>query len=555
MFEISGAISRPIPTLWPCLLALFPLVVALLPRRRALIALGVGGLCHLGTFAWLIRLPADHRLLLTYLGVAARIGQLDLVLALGEDPLGAVACAGACAVAALLVARQGRSAVRRIALLAVMTSAVQLMLLSDSAAMLVLGGAVTSLTGGLLGRARAGSFTLDRIADVATVGAAAIVFWGLGGSWVGGEYVPELEPRIVVAKNEPASTRAAPDEEEEEQLAPSKHGKASLSFVALPGSVLIVDGAVAERSPVAQSPLSVGPHVLRVHPGAGSDDYVVPHTLARDGEHVWVIQRGPTTVFHEVRDALATGARAAFERRRVAGGATAPALALLLIGIALVARGRILPFEHADAPARALSALGCVGMLRPYAFGDLAPTAGTLVLSLMLLAAIGMWLVALRRRDARLLLPCELPFVFAGLMAGAPWAAVVHGVIAAVVLHRPRWPTLVTSSVLLPTRVLVVAALYAMPHGAFPLALAIVGMMLSLALPWPSARLVGQSVLASTIERTSRVLSRAAPAVVGKAARSAAAIEGAAVFAMDQVVFVWYAAAAIASDVEERWLD
>src|SRR5438067_13239026 len=102
MFAVFGPLARPTPGILPLVIALLPLL-GLFSRRRALGAIALSGLVAAIELAWSMRWPPEERLVLSHLGVAARIGQLDLVLALALDPLGGFASIVVSAVAARLV--------------------------------------------------------------------------------------------------------------------------------------------------------------------------------------------------------------------------------------------------------------------------------------------------------------------------------------------------------------------------------------------------------------------------------------------------------------------
>src|SRR6185312_17387646 len=249
MFEIFGSVARPTPGVLPLLLALAPLVGAAAfgdakrARVRALAALSACGLGALVFFAWSFRWPAEQRLVLASLGVAARVGQLDLRLALGLDPLGAAASFAVSVVAARLVWAQRNR--RRIALVCAMASAMQCVVLADGAATLALAFGVAALAGGVLGYVHHTHFVADRVADVALIGAAAVLFWALGGAWVDGQYVPELEPRLVVAASAPAAKPQPVDDDDDDERQPvvARGAQSTLSFGGLPGAYVLLDGS------------------------------------------------------------------------------------------------------------------------------------------------------------------------------------------------------------------------------------------------------------------------------------------------------------------------
>lgn len=478
MFELFGPLARPTPGILPLVVALLPLL-GLFNRRRALVALALSGLLASIELVWSLRWPAEERWLLSHLGVAARIGQLDLVLALALDPLGAFASIVASAVAARLVLAE--RAPRRVALLCVLATATEVVVLGDGAATVVLGLGIGSVAATLLGRAHLANVAADRVGEVAMVLAAGILFWALGGSWIAEQYVPELEPRVVVAKDAPGAAHKDPfdddDDEEEARNAPKHGARATLSLGSLPGALVLVDGTWlrdkhAITAPFEGAPISAGAHAFRVHPGPGSDDFVVPRANAAESERVTIALHGATTTFREVhddlvaRDALGeTAGKSALARRRFFGGISAVGVILALVALGLAARARMFPFGASrDEPARALAAFAPLVVVARYAMGELAPTsASNVAIALAACSALSA-ASALRDRDARALFVAEIAFAGAGAIAGAPSIAVVHGAIAALLFAR-RAPSSFAHVAFVPTRVAIFGALAALRFG------------------------------------------------------------------------------------------
>jgi len=476
MFEVFGPLARPTPGVLPLVVALLPLF-GLFRRRSALVALALSALFAAIELAWSMRWPAEERVVLSHVGVAARIGQLDLVLALALDPLGAVASIVASAIAARLVFAE--RAPRRVALLCVLACAAQLVVLADGAATLVLGFGVASVAATLLGRAHLANVAADRVGDVATMLAAGILFWALGGSWIAEQYVPELEPRVVVAKDAPAPHKDPFDDDDEEEMknAPKHGARATLSLGSLPGAVVLVDGTWlrdkhAIVSPFEGAPISAGAHTFRVHPGPGSDDFVIPRANAAESERVTIALHGATTTFREVhddlvaRDALGdTAEKSALGRRRFFGGISAVGVILALVALGLAARARVFPFAASrDEPARALGAFAALVVVARYAMGELAPTSASNVSTALVACAALSASSALRDRDVRALLAAEIAFAGAGAIAGAPAVAIVHGAVAALVLARGA-PSAIAHVAFVPTRVAIFGALAALRFG------------------------------------------------------------------------------------------
>jgi hypothetical protein len=118
---------------------------------------------------------------------------------------------------------------------------------------------------------------------------SALLFWGLGGSWDDDGYTPETHPRVVAAH---VGTPA---------------GEASLTMTSLAGAAVFLDDARTSslRAPFVRAPLAAGPHALRIHPGDGADEALLPHIEVAPGEEIALIPLGPTLSFHTMSDQLA----------------------------------------------------------------------------------------------------------------------------------------------------------------------------------------------------------------------------------------------------------
>jgi hypothetical protein len=490
MFEVFGPLARPTPSVLALLVALLPLL-GLFHRRRALAAIGLSGLLAAIELAWSMRWPAEERYILSQLGIAARIGQLDLLLALALDPFGAFASVVVSVVAARLVFTE--RAPRRVALLCVLATATQLVVLGDGAATIVLGLGAGSIAATLLGRARLANIAADRLGEVATVLAAGILFWALGGSWIAEQYVPELEPRIVVAKDAPAPHKDPfdDDDDEEPRNAPKHGARATLSLGSLPGALVLVDGSWLRDKHAITAPfegvgIGAGAHTFRVHPGPGSDDFVVPRANAAENERVTLALHGATTTFREIhddlvaRDALGeTEGKSALARRRFFGGISAVGVILALVALGLAARARVFPFAASrDEPGRVLGAFAALVVLARYAMGSLAPTsASNVAIALAACSALAA-ASALRDRDARALFAAEIAFAGAGAIAGAPAIAIVHGAIAAILFARGA-PSPIAHVAFVVTRGAILGALLPLRFGGVAVAIAVVAAWLA----------------------------------------------------------------------------
>ncbi len=488
MFEVFGPFARSTPSVFPIVLALWPLlgvVLALVDARHARVRAAI--VCALGAVGGVIAFVATSQsMIVQHLGLAARIGQLDLVLALGVDPLGALASSVASVVAVVLVLQQTRA--RRVALTCATLCAVQLVALADGAALLVLAACAASLVAGALGYVHSAHFVADRIADCALVAAAALLFWTLGGSWVDGDYVPDLEPRLVVASRAP-DAKAIPEDDDDDDDKPrtarqttQRGARSALSLGGMPNAVVLVDGTWLRTGPnpreghIIAAPfddasIAAGPHTVRVRVGAGSDDYYVPRVDAPEGGRVQLAVRGATTTFREIEDDLAVhdAAGAAIGRdaiaRRKFFGASAVSIVLALVAFAFAARSRLFPFGASlDDPPRALLAVAAVVAVARFPLGDVAPAAPWIACAFAA-ASILASARALRDGDVRALFAAELAIAGAGLVCGAPVFGALHGFAAALLFARGRAPSRgVAHIILLPTHIGVATACSTAPR-------------------------------------------------------------------------------------------
>jgi hypothetical protein len=477
MFEVFGPFARPTPSIVPLLLACLPIVAGMLAfvpgrrvERRAAIFLALGAIASAIAFV-------TSANLVRHLGLAARVADLDLVLALDLDPLASLACAVASLVAIMLVLRQRHA--RRVALTCVTLAAIEFVAMADSAALLVLAAAIASLVAGALGYVRPSHFVADRIADATLVAATALLFWTLGGAWVSGDWVPDLEPRVVVASSAP-NVHGVPedDDDDDKPHEPTLHrgARASLSFAGMPNAMVLVDGTWLRdargghvvRAPFADAPIAAGPHTIRIRVGAGSDDYYIPRVESAEGDHVLLAVRGATTTFRTMQDDLvardASGTsigRDAIARRRWFG-VSCSSIVLALVCFAFAARARLFPFAPSrDEPARALLAIGAIVALVRFPLGNVASWAPWLACALGACAIISA-ARALRKRDASALLAAEIAIAATACVSGVPAMGVLHACIAALVFARPA-PSPNAHAVLLPTRIGVVASLAVAP--------------------------------------------------------------------------------------------
>jgi hypothetical protein len=279
-------------------------------RRVAVVAASCAALSFvlvLSRVARIAEMPESARVLADHVLRLARVGSFDANFDLAFDPLaavagGAVAFAGTVALALGARADVERAAQATGALSLAVAALLLACLASDAVVMLAaLDLCVVAL---VVATARQSRLLRAALAGGAlSLSGAAIVFWGLGGGWAGGEYTVDFSPRVVALRENALSEDDESDDTE---------GKASLTMVGHPGAVVflddartpILDGDHALRSPFVRHEIVAGRHAIRVHAGVGTDDFVVPDALAAAGEEMTITWVGPTLSFREMRDSL-----------------------------------------------------------------------------------------------------------------------------------------------------------------------------------------------------------------------------------------------------------
>ncbi len=332
--------------------------------------------------ALLAQRPEESRVLYAPLTRMCRVGQLDVHLALTLDPLSAIPCVLVAAIATLLVAREAlqkrpEASPRALAAACALVAGGELLFLADDVVIFLVGsqiaGASALVLFGPRGRAR---FVVERLGEMAILAGGAVLFWGLGGSWSDAEYVPDLNPRYVAVSSlgspeghvatQENPTRKREEEEDEDKphqahvigsvmgkgATPPLTGKGYVTLASTPGALVYVDDAHTPwsdgneplRAPIVHRSISGGVHTFRVHPGDGSDDFLVTHAPAGAEADLSVVLVGGTLHFREIADQMALeNARGehflgdAFRAKHLFG-LTIPALLALLFGLGVLAR-------------------------------------------------------------------------------------------------------------------------------------------------------------------------------------------------------------------------
>jgi hypothetical protein len=438
---------------WPAVGAAWQFLVerrhdAASARRIAIASLALTTAATIAHVVILAQLPSGRRALLEPLGAGARIGQLDLSVALWFDPLAAAAAALACVVAlAAVVLAPGRMAHddgwRAWAWIHLALEATLVSFLADGFVATAIGWSVASLAVAWLAAGadpRAARIAATRsAAGVAalTIG-AVLVFWGMGGSWEGDEFVPDTQPRFVAARiGEAVPQPSAPPGPNTEGSTERPPGGAVTSTSGA-GALVFVDDARggALVSPFVGVPVQGGSHGFRIHRGGATEDAVVPRVAFEGGDEIALVQLGPTLVFRVIADNLLLRDRrsepvvkCALEARQAPGGfplGTAVWLAWLLAAAAMSAPA---PPRGAPTLLVAVTCGGAPALLGPYflarvaCLAPLAPHASIATASLGGAILLG---GAHRARRVRGAVPRFLAFV-ASAPAGASFIALGTG--------------------------------------------------------------------------------------------------------------------------------
>ena len=333
---------------------------------------GIGGVAlastaTLGHALLAVRLPPGSRVLYEPVLRGARFGALDAGLDLLVDWRALVASALACATAfAAAIVIAGRPARERgwkqWAWLHLALAGSLLAFIGDGFVAAATGWTFAAVAAAWLAgwhdvAAAMAAAMRGALAVGAMVVAAALLFWGLGGSWDDGGYTPEPLPRFAAAR----VAHGAPE--------------ASLTMTSPAGARVFVDEARTTelRAPFARASIAPGAHSIRLHPGDGADDVLLARVEVAAGDEVAIVPLGPTLSFHAMADALALrdrggrpSLRSALEGHVGPGGVAVVAGALLLL---LAAAGLMSVRGPGLAAPRALAGVSAgagVGALGPF---------------------------------------------------------------------------------------------------------------------------------------------------------------------------------------------
>jgi NADH-quinone oxidoreductase subunit L len=411
MPDFHGSIQHVIiaETLWllvvfPLLAALFAARFALAPRidaraREAIAIVSLGAvaasLVIAAYHAWFLAgRPEGERFIVQHCWRLVRLGQLDASFDLALDPLSSTMSLLVTGVGACIFVFASASAplkgdvgyARFFTWMNALVAAMLLLVLADNFILLLVGWEGIGLCAwGLCGfawgtaergRRRAGSaaFLVRRIGDASLLLGIALFYWGFGGTWLGGDYAPDLGPRFVSvdvrepvaeAREEATSAGAAPvgtdeDEEESPSATASDGREGYLTLASYAGAVVFMDdartplespGGNTLRAPFVRAPVRAGLHSFRVRPGGGLDDFLVTHVAFGEGREIALSPLGPTVNFREARDQLAMRdahgnavVRGTLLEKRGWGATGVVTVACLLLFFGVVGMAMQLPF-------------------------------------------------------------------------------------------------------------------------------------------------------------------------------------------------------------------
>ncbi len=242
------------------------------------------------------------------------VGQLDAELDLSFDPLSATFCGLACFVALgvaafLAVGRSQAVDWRPWAWLQLSLAGALVAFVSDGFVGTALGWAMSGAAAAWLAGWNNSALGIvvalrSAVAIAAMCVGAALLFWGLGGSWDGDDYAPDPPPRFAAVRV--GGWAEASEGRDSEGSSATSPGVGALTFTSVPGAVVFLDDARSAlgQSPFAGLPVRAGTHALRIHSGDGTNDDILGRVTVEDGAEVALVPVGPTLAFRAIADQL-----------------------------------------------------------------------------------------------------------------------------------------------------------------------------------------------------------------------------------------------------------
>jgi hypothetical protein len=327
MFSYAGSVHPFIVSEWLVLALVGPLLTLAYAARCALtgetkhlrFAAMAGFATSAATIAWQWIQNRDKTVLQHVLGLV-RLGQLDLGLDLALDTIGAVMALSVLAASVATVGVQEKQTPRSVMSISACALGGVLASLADNVPLTAVGAALGAASAMIASRRVT---VIGRASELCLLFGAAALFWSFGGRFGAERFVVDLSPRLVAA----AAARPAPDQQDDDDeirvdprgnVTPKKRsrptdlGGSFLAVDALSGSIVYVDESqtpiggknAPQRTPIAKSPLAAGMHTLRVHAGAGLDDYLVSQVFFATNSVVTIAPLGPTLVYRHANQQI-----------------------------------------------------------------------------------------------------------------------------------------------------------------------------------------------------------------------------------------------------------
>jgi NADH-quinone oxidoreductase subunit L len=438
-------------------------------------------------------LPHENRFLYNHLWPMIRVGTFDVSFDLSLDALSSVMLLVVTGVGLLIhiyacgYMQTEPSYWRFFSFLNLFIFSMLLLILGDNFIVMFFGWEGVGLCSYLLigfwyrdyKKASAGTkaFLTNRIGDFGFLVGMLALIWGLGGSWSGGDYVPDQIPRlvpVVVQADEPAehgkerngaehgaaaSERAqghsaagpgAPHVPESKIV--DSGAKALLTFTAFPGAKVYVDNDMSKPfgvAPFIRREMTGQRHSFRIAMGGATEDLSIDHALIPPDKETVLAAVGPVVSFRQLQDQLnirdSTGGQ---PFRKGLQGKTLFGMSLITfvcIGLFIGATGKSAQIPlyvwlpDAMAGPTPVSALihaatmvtaGVYMVARLHFLFSLSPTACGIVAfvgasTALVAASIGFFQYDIKKVLAYSTVS-QLGFMFIGVGVGAYWAAIFH---------------------------------------------------------------------------------------------------------------------------------
>ncbi len=420
-----------------------------------------------------VGLPHDRRYLYCHLWQMARIGSFDLTFDFGLDPLSSVMLLVVTGVGLLIhvyaacYMETEPSYWRFFSYLNLFIFSMLLLVLGDNFLVMFFGWEGVGLCSYLLigfwykdyKKASAGTkaFLTNRVGDFGFLVGLMIVFWGLGGSWAAGSYVPDQIPRLIavaVQANAHHADHGTVHVNAHDAAAKPSHsesgGKGFVTFTDFPGAVVRMDGDfVLGVAPFVRKEVTGQRHTFRISMGGGTEDLAMDNVSIAAESETMLAAVGPVLSFRQMQNQLivqdATGARPF--QRGLAGKTLwgIGIITLACIGFFIGATGKSAQIPlyvwlpDAMAGPTPVSALihaatmvtaGVYMVARLNFLFALSPTASGVVAFVGALTALFAASIGFFQSDIKKVLAystvSQLGFMFIGVGVGAYWAGIFH---------------------------------------------------------------------------------------------------------------------------------